>query len=98
MCLSYIQAMKFFSTFPDIPHKATSHFAEVCFRFVQTTVFLLLSSLLRFKFNRSCTFTNAYKLYFVLVHNVYIALENVKLVPLLSSVFCYILRFLKNRA
>ena len=96
--MSFFSYMAFFPALLYTPHKATSHFAEVCFRFVQTTVFLLLSSLLCFKFNRSCTFINAYKLYFVLVHNVYIALESVKLVPLLSSVFCYILRFLKNRA
>ena len=66
----------------------TPHFVEVCFRFIQTTVFLLLSSLLHFIINRSQTFINAYKLSFVLVHNVYIDLENVELVPVLSSAFC----------
>ena len=36
--------------------------------------------------------------YFVLVHNVYIAHENVELVPALSSVLYYLLHFLENRA
>ena len=53
------------------------------------------SSVLRFLINQSQTFINAYKLYFVLVHNVYIALENVELTPVLSSVFCCLLRFLE---
>ena len=52
------------------------------------------SSLLRFLINRSQTFINAYNLYFVLVHNIYIALKNVELVPALSSVFCYLFRSL----
>ena len=38
----------FFPASPYIPHKATPHLVEVYFRFVQTTVFLLLFSLLRF--------------------------------------------------
>ena len=80
--------MKFFATLPYTPHKATPHFVEVCFRFVKTTVFLLPFSLLCFIINRSQTFINAYMLYFVLVHNVYITHENVELVPVLSSVFC----------
>ena len=75
---------------------ATSHFVEVCFRFVQTTIFLLPFSLLH-NFSRQ-TFINDYKLYFVLVHNVFIAHENVELVPVLSSVFCCLLRFSENRA
>ena len=69
-------------------YKAAPHFVEVWFRFVQTTVFLLPFSLLRFIINPSQTFNNTYKLYFVLVHNVYIAHKNVELVPLLSSVLC----------
>ena len=88
-----------YDIFPALPctsHKAIPYCVEFCFRFVQTTVFLLFSSLLRFIINRSRAFTNAYKLYFALVRNIYIALENVKLVPLLFSVFCYLLRFLKN--
>ena len=40
----------------------------------------------------------AYKLYFVLVHNVYIAHKNVELFPVLSSVFCYLICFLENQA
>ena len=87
--------MPFFPALPYTPHKATSHFSEVCFRFVQTAVFVLPFSLLH---DSSQTFISAYKLYFVLVHNVYIAHENVELVPLLSSVFRYLLRFLENRA
>ena len=90
--------MTFFPALPYTPHKATLDFVDVCFRFVQTTVFLLLSSLLRFIINRSRTFINAYQLYFVLVRNIYIALESFKLVPLLSSVFCYLVRFLENLA
>ena len=90
--------MTFFPVLPYTPHGATPHFVEVCFRFVQTAVFLLHSSLLHFIINRSDTFINVYKLYFILVHNVYIAVENVELVPVLSSVFCYLLCFLENRA
>ena len=78
------------------PHKASPHFVEVCFRFVQPTVFLLPFSPLRFIINQSQTFINTYKLYFVLVHNVYIAHEIVELVPVLSLVFSYLLRFLEN--
>ena len=83
-----------YDIFPSIALHTT--FCRVCFRFVQTTVFLL-ASLLRFIINWPQTFINAYKLYFVLVHNVYIAHENVELVPVLSSVFCYLLRFLENQ-
>ena len=90
--------MAFFPASPCIPHKATPHFAEVCFRFKQTTVFLLLFSLLRFiiKINRKLSSMLAYKLYFVFVHNAYIARKNAELVLVLSSVFCYLLRFLEN--
>ena len=88
--------MKFFPALPYTPHRASPHFVEVCFKFVQTTVFLLPFSPLRFIINQSQTFINTYKLYFVLVHNVYIAHENVELGPVLSSVFCYLLRFLEN--
>ena len=70
-------------------------FRRVFFRFVQTTVFLL-TSLLRFKINSPQIAFNAYKLYFTLVHNVCIALENVELVPILSAVFYYLLCFLGN--
>ena len=90
--------MTFFPALPYTPHKATPHLVEVCFRFVQTTVFLLPFSLLRFIINPSQTFNNTYKLYFVLVHNVYIAHKNVELVPVLSSVFCHLFRFLENPA
>ena len=87
--------MTFLAALPYAPH-----FVEVCcFRFVQTNFssFLFPSSL--FIINRFQTFINAYKLYFVLVHNIYIAHhENVDLVPLISSVFCYPFRFLENRA
>ena len=47
-------------------YKAAPHFVEVWFRFVQTTVFLLPFSLLRFiivinrSINRSQTFVNAF--------------------------------------
>ena len=87
-----------FPALPYILHKATSHLVKVCFRFVQITVFILLFSLLCFIINWFQTFVNAYKLYFILVHNVYIGHENVELVPLLSSVFSYLLHFLENRA
>ena len=90
--------MTYFPALPYTPHKAAPHFVEVCFRFVQTTVFLLLFSLLRFIINRSQTFINAYKLYFILAQNIYIALENIELVPVFSSVFCYLLCFLENQA
>ena len=86
--------MTFFPAFPYKPHKATPHFVEVCFRFTKTNFFPI--SLLRFIINRSQTFINAYKLYFVLVHNVYIAHENVELVPVLSSIFCYPLHFFEK--
>ena len=87
--------MRFFPVLPYTPEKATPHFLEACFRFVQTTVFLLLCSLLH---NLCQIFINAYKLYFVLVHNFYAAHENVELVPVHSSDFCYPLHFLENRA
>ena len=53
--------MTFFPALPYTPHKATPHLVEVCFRFVQTTVFLLPFSLLCFIINRSQTFINAFK-------------------------------------
>ena len=87
--------MTFFSALPYTPKKATPHFVEVCFRFVQTTVFRLLFSLLH---NLCQIFINAYKLYFILVHNFYFAHENIDLVTLHSSVSCYPLPFLKYRA
>ena len=95
----FLHIWNFFQHCPT-HHKATSHFIKACFRFVQTTVFLLPFSLLHNNLSRQ-TFTsvfNAYKLYFILVHNVYIVHENVELVPVLSSVLCYLLRFLENRA
>ena len=87
--------MTFFSALPYTPH-----FSEVCsFRFVQTNFSSSLFSSSLFIINQSQTFSNGYTLYFVLVHNIYIARhENVELVPVLSSVFCYPLRFLQNRA
>ena len=85
--------MAFFLSLPYTPH-----FVEVCFRIVQTAVFVLPFSLLRFIISWSQTFINAFKLYFILVHNIYIAPENVELVPVLSSVFCYFFCFLENRA
>ena len=87
LCIGY-------DNFPSIVLHTTS--CRACSRFVQTTVFLLAYSLLRFMINSPQTFINAYKLYFVLVHNVYIVLENVELVPVLSSVFCNLLCFLEN--
>ena len=43
--------MAFSPALPYTPHKVTSHFVEVYFRFVQTTDFLLPFSLLHFIFN-----------------------------------------------
>ena len=88
----------FFPASPYIPHKATPHLVDVCFRFEQTAVFPLLFSLLRFiiKIDLKLSSVLPYKLYFVFVHNVYIACKNVELVLVLSSVFCYLLRFLEN--
>ena len=40
--------MTFFPALPYTPHKTTPQFVEVCFRFVQTTVFLTPFSLLCF--------------------------------------------------
>ena len=37
--------MVFFPALPYTPHKATSHFVDICFKFAQTTVFLLHFSL-----------------------------------------------------
>ena len=87
--------MAFFPAFPYTPRKATPHSAEVCFRFLQTTVFPLPFSPLH---NLSQTFINTYDLYFALLHNVYIGQKNVKLVPLFSSAFYYLLRFLENQS
>ena len=70
--------MAFFLALPYTLYKATSHFVEVCFWFAQTS-FCFSLSLLGFIINWSQTFINAYKLYFVLVHNVYIAPINVEL-------------------
>ena len=82
--------------FPALSY--TPHFVEVCtFRLVQTNFSSTLFSFSLFIINRSQTFINAYKLYFVLVRNVYIAgNENVELVLVVSLVFCYPLRFLEN--
>ena len=88
--------MTYFPALPYAPHKAALHFAEVCFKFVQTTVFILLSCLPCYIINRSQTFINAYKLYFIFSQSFFIVLENVELVPVLYSFFCYILRFLEN--
>ena len=65
----YIMALKFYLALPYIAHKTAPHLVEACFRFVQTTVFLLPVSLLCFIINWSQTFINAYQLYFVLVHS-----------------------------
>ena len=65
------------------------HFADICFKFEETPVFLILFSI---------NFTYVLKFHFVLVHNVFIAYENVDLVPLFPSVFCYLVHFLENRA
>ena len=88
--------MAFFPALSYTPHKTTPHFAEVCFRFVQISVFPLPFSPLH-NLSRQ-TFINVYKLHFVLVHNLYIAHENIELVPVLSSVLCYLLHLLENRA
>ena len=85
--MSFFIYIAFFLALSCTPDKVTPHFAEVCFKFVQTAVFLPTFSLLRFITNWSQTFINAYKLYFVLIHNVYIAHKNVELVSVLSSVF-----------
>ena len=63
--------MVFFSALPYTSHKATPHFVDICFRFVQTTVFFF--HFLCLLCNLSHTFINVYNLYFVLVHSVYIA-------------------------
>ena len=76
----------FFPALPYAPHKATPHFAEICF----------YSPFLYLLHDLSHTLINAYKLHFVLLHNVYIAYENNELVSLLCSVFCYLLHFLEN--
>ena len=76
-------------------HNASPNFAEVCFRFVQTIVFLVNFFLLHNLSHQ--TFINAYNLYFVLVHNIYVTHENVEPIPVLASVFCYLLRFLENQ-
>ena len=62
--------MTYFLALPYTPHKAAPQFVELCFRFVQTTVFPILSSLLLFIMNRSQTFISVYKLYFILAQNV----------------------------
>ena len=88
--------MTFFPALPYTkPHKVAPHFVEVCFRFVQTAVFLFLFSLLRLiiiinrSINRSQTSVNAFISYILFWYiNVYIARKNVELVPVLSSVFC----------
>ena len=90
--------MTFFPALPYRPYNVTPHFVEVCSDLYKL-VFLLPFSLLHFIINRSQTFINACKLYFVLVDNVYIAHHgNIELVPVLSSFFYYHLRFLGNGA
>ena len=99
ICLFYIPyRLSHFPQHCPISHKATPHLVQFCFRFLKATVFLLSLSLLCFIINWSQTFFNAYKVYFVLVHDVYISHENVELVPVISLVFCDLLCFLKNRA
>ena len=99
ICLIYTYALTFCPALPYTQHKTTPHYVRGLFQIcIQTTVFLLPFSLPRFIINQSQFFINAYKLYFVLVHNVYIAHENVELACVLSSVFCYLLHFLQNRA
>ena len=80
--------MTFSSALPYTPHKTKPRFLGVCFRFVRTSFFSCLFPL------RRCF----YKLYFVLLHNVYIAHKNVELVSVFFSVFCCLLRFLENGA
>ena len=43
--------MTFFPAFSYTPDKVTLDFVKICFRFVQTTVFLFLFSLLLFIIN-----------------------------------------------
>ena len=88
--MSFFVYMAFFAALPYTRHKATQHFIEVYFRFAQTTVFLLPF----YRIHNLSHSSMLCKLYFVLVNNVYIAYKNVELVPVLSSVFCYLLRFL----
>ena len=73
---SYVFFYIGYDIFPSIAlfisHKVTPHLVQVCFKFLQTTVFLLPFCLLRFIINWSQTFI---KLYFVLLPNVHIAHE-----------------------
>ena len=79
------------------PHNATPHFVEVCPQiWTNYSFFLFLfSSLLHNYYPKlssmliSCIFCFG-------TYNVYIALENVELVSVPSSVLCYLLRFLEN--
>ena len=58
--MPFLYAMTFSLAFPYTRHKATPNLVWFFFRFVKITVFLLLSSLLRFIINRSrTTFINA---------------------------------------
>ena len=100
--------MTFFPALPYTPHKALSYtpcFLKVGFRFEQTRVFHLPFPLLCFIIiinHSNYTISNFcqcfYTLYFVLVYNAYIAHKNVELALVFSSVFCYLLCFLENRA
>ena len=85
--------------FPALPY--TSHNATPDFIGFASYLQKIQSSFFPFLFfdfiNLSRkTFINAYKLYFYLVNNVYIAHENVELVPVLSSVFYLLFIFLKT--
>ena len=71
-------------------HTTQGHITFCRGRFVYKLQFLLFP-FLHFIINQSLTFIYAYKFYFVLVHYVYIAHENIELVPVLSSVFSYVL-------
>ena len=81
-------------------HCPTHHVTFCRGLFQICTNYSFSSSLFSFRFiiNWFQSFINAYKLRFVLVHNIYVAHKNVELVPVLSLIFCYLFRFLENRA
>ena len=57
----------FFPILPYIPHKATQHFVEVCFRFVQTAVILLSFSLLHNFYLKLSSVTISYILFWCIM-------------------------------
>ena len=90
--------MAFFPALPYTPHKVTPYFVEVCFRFVQTTVFLLPFSSSYFI---ATNFHQCLQVIFCFcVQCLHCSRqENVELVPVLSSVvLSSVFRFLPNRA